>query len=262
MGLLIECPKCRTRNSPTHKACKCGFALAKYSGRVYWIDYEIEGRRKRERIGPNKAAAEQRLREILSARAEGRHIQKDPDTKTIFGDLAKWYLNLAEVQAKESYKRDVLSITKHLSPFFGKKFLKDISPALVERYKNQRLGEPSGRTPDTITMPATVNRELACLKTIFNKAILNGKATKNPAAKVKLLKENNSRDRILSADEFIRLLAASPGHLKPIIRLAYHTAMRQGEVLGFDLGHGGPAMPGLSSCRPTPPRPRRPGRSP
>jgi hypothetical protein len=48
----------------------------------------VEGRRKRERIGPNKAAAEQRLREVLSAIAEGRYIKKSPDVKTRFRDLA------------------------------------------------------------------------------------------------------------------------------------------------------------------------------
>jgi len=241
VGLLVECPRCHTKNSPKNKACigkkgACGFGLAKFSGRVWWIEYEIEGRRKRERIGPHKEAAEQRLREVLSARAEGRYINRNPDTKTTFSAIANWYLSLAEVQAKDSYPRDVSSITLHLSPFFGKKFLKDITPALVERYKSQRLQEPSGRTSGTLTASATVNRELACLKTIFNKAIDNGKASKNPAAKVKLFKENNSRDRILEAGEFVRLLAASPAHLKPILMLAYHSAMRQGEVLGLTWG--------------------------
>jgi hypothetical protein len=59
MGLLIECPECKRRNSQKEKACKkCGFALAKFSGRVYWIDYLIDGERRRERIGPSKESAE------------------------------------------------------------------------------------------------------------------------------------------------------------------------------------------------------------
>jgi hypothetical protein len=60
MGLLVECPACKKRNSSRVKTCKCGFALAKFSGRTYWIDYLIEGQRRRERIGPNKQAAEHR----------------------------------------------------------------------------------------------------------------------------------------------------------------------------------------------------------
>jgi integrase len=48
---------------------------------------------------------------------------------------------------------------------------------------------------------------------------------------VKLLKENNERDRILSPEEYTRLLAQCPAHIKRIVNLAYHTGMRQGEIL-------------------------------
>jgi integrase len=232
MGLLMECPECKRRNSPKAKNCKCGFALAKFSGRVWWIDYLVEGQRRRERIGPNKEAAEQRLREVLSARAEGRYIKKCPDAKTRFKDLAAWYLELPEVKAKRSYVRDCQSM-KNLLPFFGDRLLKKITPASVEAYRQLRLGQSSGRASHGTTRPATINRELACFKTIFNKAVKNGKAERNPAQGVKLLKENNERDRVLSLEEYSRLLTHSPTHLKPIIRLAYHTGMRQGEILGL-----------------------------
>jgi len=82
------------------------------------------------------------------------------------------------------------------------------------------IGGAVDRTPQFLTKPATVNREIACLKTIFNKALRNGKAEHNPALGVKLLKENNERDRILSPEEYIRLLAHCSGHLKPIVKLA------------------------------------------
>ena len=233
MGLKVECPQCKYRNGPKAKTCKCGVALSKFSGRAWWIEYYQEGQRKRERIGPNKAAAEQRLREVLSARAEGRHIKKSPDIKTTFMDLAHWYLDLAEVKAKRSYVRDQYSVAK-LLPFFGTRFLKDISPASVEAYKQKRLGEPSYRKH--ATTPATVNREVTCFKVIFNKAVKNGKAEANPAHGVKLLKENNERDRLLSNDEYDRLYAHCPDHLRAIVQAAYLTAMRQGEILNLTWG--------------------------
>jgi integrase len=228
MGLLVECPECKRRNSPKAKNCKCGLNLSKFSGRVYWIDYLVYGNRKRERIGANKAAAEQRLREVLSARAEGRHIRKSPDAKTAFKELATWYLDLPDVKAKRSYDRDKRTMLK-LLPFFGDRLLKDITPALVEAYKQKRLAEPSYRKHQT--KPATVNRELACLKTIFNKGLENGKTERNPVKGVKMLKENNERDRVLSQEEFARLLAHCQAHLRPILKLAYHTGMRRGEIL-------------------------------
>ncbi len=236
MALLVECPECKKRNSAKVKACKCGFALAKFSGRVWWIEYyDHEKRLRRKRIGPNKAAAEQRYRKVMSARTEGRYIKKSPDACTLFKDLTRWYLDLPEVKAKRSYDRDERSLLK-LLPFMGDRLNKDITPALVEAYRQKRLSEPSGRTPTTLTAPATVNREIACLKTIFSKAVKNDKAERNPTQGVKMLKENNERDRILNPEEYARLLAHCPGHLKPIVKLAYYTGMRQGEILSLTWG--------------------------
>lgn len=199
------------------------------------MEWYPDGQRIRERIGPNQAAAEQRLREVLTARTEGRYIKKSTDSRVRFKDLAAWYLELSEVRAKRSYRRDK-ELIANLLPHFGDKLLKDITPALMETYRQRRLSEPSRRTPQTMTKPATVNREVACLKTIFNKAVKSGKAEKNPAQGVKHLKENNERDRILSPEEFTRLLAHSSAPLKPIIKLASHTAMRQGEILNLTWG--------------------------
>jgi len=262
MGLLVECPnsKCGRLNgqrtfakakaegysnakakaegySKGDTCLKCGTPLNDpLKGRVYWIEYyDLDKRLRRERIGPNKAAAEHRSREVLFARTEGRYIKKSPDAKTLFKDLAAWYLDLPEVKAKRSYDRDKRSLLK-LLPFFGERLLKNINPAKVEAYKQTRLNEPSGRTPQHLTKPATVNRELACLKTIFSKAVKNSKAERNPTQGVKMLKENNERDRVLSPDEYARLLAHCPDHLRPIVKLAYHTGMRQGEILGLTWG--------------------------
>jgi len=230
MGLLVECPECKKRNSQKAKNCKCGFALAKFSGRVWWIEWYQNGQRKRERIGSNKSAAEQRLREVLSARTEGRYVKKSPDACTLFNDLAHWYLNLAEVKAKRSFSRDK-AICRKLTAFLGDRLLKDITPALVESYKQKRLSEISYRKHPT--KPATVNRELACLHAIFSKGVKNDKAERNPAQAVKHLKPNNIRDRVLSPGEYERLMTYLPLYLKPIVKLAYFSGMRRGEILGL-----------------------------
>lgn len=240
MGLLVECPECKRRNGQKQKVCKkCGFALSKFSGRVWWIEYyDHEKRLRRKRIGTSKTAAEVELAEIKKALVEGRYIQKSPEVRTNFKELAAWYLDLPDVKAKRSYIRD-RQLVANLLAFFGSRLLKDISPSLVEAYRQKRLQEPSartGRTRGDLTAPATVNREVACLKAIYNKAIKNGKAERNPCQGVKMLKENNERDRVLSEEEFHRLLAACPEHLKPVVKLAYYTGMRQGEILNLTWG--------------------------
>jgi integrase len=237
--IQVKCPKCGKWQSGKARTCidtACNFVLGKRSGREYRIDYRnLNGERVREKIGPNREAAEQRLREVLSTMAEGRCIKKSPDARTRFKTLAEWYLNLAEVKAKRSYDRDNWSL-RLLLPFFGERLLKDITPGIVEAYRQMRLATPSGRSPKNLTKPATVNREIACFKTIFNKAMKEGKAERNPCQGVKMLKENNERDRVLTLEEYHRLLTECPAHLKSVVRLAYYTGMRQGEILHLTWG--------------------------
>jgi integrase len=67
-------------------------------------------------------------------------------------------------------------------------------------------------------------------------AVCEGIATSNPCLKVGKLREENRRDRYLTADEEKRLLAVCIGdraHLRPIIIVAIHTGMRRGEILSL-----------------------------
>jgi integrase len=102
--------------------------------------------------------------------------------------------------------------------------LKDIDSFLVERYKAKRKTEVS---------PATFNRELAFMKTMFSKAVEWGRLESNPLQNVKKLKENNGRMRILKPEEMKRLLDVANGHLKPILTVALNTGMRRGEILNL-----------------------------
>jgi integrase len=68
---------------------------------------------------------------------------------------------------------------------------------------------------------------------IFNIAIREDLAVKNPCWKVESLPENNERKRILSLEELDRLLTELPQHAKDIILSDYFTGMRASEV--FDL---------------------------
>jgi hypothetical protein len=112
----------------------------------------------------------------------------------IIGRMAMAEEKNIEVKAKRSYVRDQCSVAK-LLPFFGDRFLKDISPALVEAYKQKRLGEPSYRKH--ATTPATVNREVTCFQVIFNKAVKNGKAEANPVNGELLKGEQQTRSAII-----------------------------------------------------------------
>ncbi|MGA2466036.1 MAG: site-specific integrase [Thermodesulfobacteriota bacterium] len=249
MALLQECPKCKERLSldywevvregeitrkvkKTREKCSsCGFKLRKASGKVYWIEYYINGRRKRERIGPNKSAAEQRLREVLKARTEERYIGKDPAARLTLGELCKWYLELPEVKAKDSYSRDkdFISHLKHLLGEGTK--IKDITHGKMEGYQKTRLAEPSPAHHGKTITPCEVNKEVTALKVIFNRSVRHGKLKVNSIANVKRLPENNIRQRVLTSEEFNTLLNACDAHIQPIVKMAYHMGMRKDEII-------------------------------
>ena len=73
---MVECPACKLRGGLKRKLCKCGHNVQKTGSKNYWIDYYIDGKRTRERIGRSKQAAENRLREVQTAKAEVGRIKQ------------------------------------------------------------------------------------------------------------------------------------------------------------------------------------------
>jgi integrase len=145
-----------------------------------------------------------------------------------FGELMAWYLELPVAKKKRSYTSDVEK-SKPLVTYFGKMAADKIKPSMVESFQDRML--KSKHRFRSKYRPATVNRIVALMKRVFNLAIREDMVLKNPCWKVTMLKEDNKRDRILSAEEFKQLLAQLPGYLNPIVSLAYYTGMRRGEIL-------------------------------
>ena len=103
MGILVECPKCKARGITARKFCKCGYQVQKSNSMNFWIDDYSSGKRTRERIGRSKQAAENRLREVETAKAEGKHIKTNRSSMISLGEIYNWYLELPEVLSLSSY---------------------------------------------------------------------------------------------------------------------------------------------------------------
>lgn len=231
MGLLIECPRCKKRMSMKNAECTCGLNIRKTAHKTYWIEYYLDGKRRRERIGPAKAAAEQRLREVLKARTEERYIDKDKAARTTLGELYKWYLDLPEVEAKKSVNRDRECLSHVLRLLSETVKISALTPGSIEAYQAQRLAEPSTRRKGKTTAPATVHLEVTMLKALLNRAVRHGKLDHNPIQRVKMVPVNNVRERVLTQAEFELLFLECAAHLRPIVALAYYSGMRKLEVL-------------------------------
>ena len=244
MGLQVECPECGHRNPEGTAKCrgtirygenkgnKCGFSrLTKASGKIYWIDYRDHGQRKREKIGPSKAAAEARLLKIQKDLVEDKHIERDKNATVTLAQLFDWFLNLQEVKALDSYVRIKVQIKALRRLLNQNQLIRDLSGSQLENYVSLRLQEPS---PNRIGYPIaakTVKEEISLLRNMLNRALSYEFISSIPISRYPNVKVDNARKRIFEEDEYQRLLEECPLWLRRIVIMARGTGMRQGEIL-------------------------------
>ena len=144
---------------------------------------------------------------------EEYHLPSHKGQSTKFFWMCGQFLEKHSKVNKRSWIDDEV-IIKKLKGHFGDVPLANIQPEQIEGYKASRKD---------FVKEATINRELAVLKTIYTKAVLWGYAYKNPVKEVRLFKEERIPIRILTAEERRKLLEASPDNLKPAILMALKT---------------------------------------
>jgi len=203
----------------------------KFKDGDWYFDFSFGGKRYIRLGGSTKQAAKDamvRLRVELLNKPESAGSYAIEAEDPLFVDFAKEYIELHAKAKKRSWQRDEYSIAR-LGAFFGNRHLSQISLLLIEKYRLERKAKVS---------ESTINRELACLKTILSVAIdWNKLVASFPLKKIELTKENNTRTRVLSPGEETRLMAEATPHLRPMITLALNTGMRLGEILKLRREH-------------------------
>lgn len=181
----------------------------------------------------NKKTAKAIYHKQEVAVAENKFLDVRRQSQFGFREFARLFLERHCKPKKRSWKKSDAVYLKHLERFFGDKYLSKITQEMVEEYiatrKAAAIRQKQDGLPRYVT-PATVNRELACLNTLFNKAIEWGKAWVNPCVKVRRFKEDNKRTRFLNEEEMKRFNDAASQELRQILTLLIHTGMRKGEL--------------------------------
>ncbi len=109
---------------------------------------------------------------------------------------------------------------------YGDKKLSKITAKDIDDYKTLRLRD---------TKTATVNREIATLRQIFNLARRWKKFFGDtPVSTSKLLLEHNQKEKLLTYEEETKLLSHYNPYLRAIIITALNTGMRKMEILSLN----------------------------
>jgi hypothetical protein len=178
----------------------------------------------RHRKRSTKTTDEQKARRFLAKwRAEviGGTWLPDAD-KTTFDQLAQMLLDDYRANGRRSLNRVEGSLA-HLRPAFGHLRVRAISRDRIVAYARQRRAEDEAA-------PATINRELACLKRMFTLGRQAGKVALIPH--IPMLEEHNVRTGFFERDQFDAVLHHLADDLRPPIHAAYLTGWRlQSELL-------------------------------
>lgn len=193
----------------------------------YYIDFQVDGKRVRKVLKGVRTRAEavRVLNSEVSDAQRGKYHFSPK--KTIFDEMADLYFEKYSKVNKKSWKTSDWVYLRRLKPYFGEYELSKISPEMIEEYRSERLS--------TGIKKCSVNREVSCLRKIFNVAIDWGYASSNPVRKVKMYSEKeNQRERTLAMDEEERLLdATTVTYLKHMIKIDVNTGLRKGELLNL-----------------------------
>ncbi|PTN12453.1 site-specific recombinase XerD [Nitrosomonas aestuarii] len=186
-------------------------------GKTWWIRFTApSGERIRCSAATEDKTQAQEFHDKL--KAEAWRIAKVGEKPKYTWDEAayKW---LMETQHKKTQHDDVSKIS-WLQQFFRGKYLHEIT-----REEIARIGALKLKT----TTPATANRLLALIRSIFRRAALDW-AWIDKVPTIKLYREPKRRIRYLSVEEANKLMQELPVHLADIVRFSLATGLRRANV--------------------------------
>lgn len=174
----------------------------------------------------SKGEAEAMLRERLG---ELNPLAQCPTRDNTFGQLAARYreesLPNRSLSTRNGYEK---LLRKHLLPFFGQYNLRDINPALVQRFVHSRVKED--------LTPQTVRNIYNCLRAIFKFGKKLRYLKENPADGVELPRRDTQQARVVLTPEQVTsvIRAFTNDQLSyAIVLCAYLTGLRHGEIAGL-----------------------------
>jgi integrase len=202
----------------------------------YVINIMVDGQRihrvvGKESEGVTRLQAEELIEKFRTDARHGRlNLPKGRKLQFNFAEAAKKYLKKLEEEGGKDIKAKTYRLDQHVIPFFGEIALTKLCTFDIERYKKQRLAANA--------KPGTINRELAVISHLINKAV-DWQWVDHKPCNIKRLKEDSGRIVYLTIDQILKLINAAKEdqclYIYPFIVIGLGTSMRRMEILSIQL---------------------------
>lgn len=195
--------------------------------KIWYVDYRIDGKRVRKRIGTSKKVAELELKNIEVQLAKGE--VETLNRKKKLNEYIEEFIEFLKANKKPETQRRYLNALSNFQEFLADyphvTFLSHITTRIVESYKQDRIKQAA---------PKTVYFELSLLNYFFNVAIKYRYILKNPIAEVERPKWKQKQPRFLSKEEINLILDNCGKRLYPIFLTFLYTGIRKDELRNLE----------------------------
>jgi integrase len=246
MAILAECPICHRKQSTRNKHCaECGDNLDKQkrNGKVrFYVIYRLAGKQHKEFAGYSIEEARDAEGKRRAQKREGRILEMLPQSRITFNKLSEWFLSemeselelteMAQARGKSrkgpsrGYFNRVKTALNAFNATLGDTLASDITQEDLKRYRAQR---------ERTISPYTQDVEFVIIRSMINAAFdadkVDGRVLK-AFRKISAIAstEDKTRKRVVSIDEYKKMLAVAPDHLRAMLVIAMNTGMRHGEI--------------------------------
>lgn len=191
-------------------------------GLVWWMRFSYKGQQVRKSTETtDKKLAEKIYYKVVNQIAEGKWFDVDEGNQRTFEELAEKYETQVFKELK-CYQKNRCYVNQ-LRVFFGKYKLSEITPALIDDFRQMRKEQG--------VKPATINCQFSFLRRMFSLAKKRWMWIKEIPLIEMEPNADNRRTRHLSFEEFHSLLEFCDLWLKDIVIVAAWTGLRRENVV-------------------------------
>jgi integrase len=209
------------------------------NGTVYRIDYTVNGKRVRQRVGSNKYDAELIRAKIEKDLLFGTHNisavkPKAIDLKRLIEESASAKKHYVRISTQKRYKSYFVRFEEFMRTSFPAAWadVRTIDESYIREYINITL-EPTDPKVKPWTR-RTLNDSLKTIKSLFNYGIRCGYLEKNPATEIKPVRTStHSRAGCFEDEQLSSIWKTIDQHWLDPLSFITHTGLRKAELINL-----------------------------